>query len=168
MATAAEWTVGYARQAEADFRTWETFQDSAAVPECHRLLFLQMACEKLTKAHLCDEGTAPELLQTSHAYTAKTLPVILRQQIDHSGLNRRTAGWVVAKSKPLAREIELLAPAVKRGGGRPDNCEYPWEDKAGTLHVPLDWTFVPTQLLTAGAGRTILKLIRDAIDRFLG
>ncbi|MGP0063486.1 MAG: hypothetical protein ACLQGP_07810 [Isosphaeraceae bacterium] len=38
----------------------------------------------------------------------------------------------------LAREIEVLAPAVKRGGQRPDNCEYPWEDDAGTLHVPLD------------------------------
>jgi hypothetical protein len=54
-------------------------------------------------------------------------------------------------SKHLAREIELLSPAVTDDGQRPDNCEYPWEDAGAQLHVPLDWTFAPSGLLTAPA-----------------
>jgi len=73
---------------------------------------------------------------------------------------------VFEHSKHLAREIELLAPAVKRGGLRPDNCEYPW-DEGGTLRVPIDWRFSSSALLTSPAGRTFLKLIQHAIDQLV-
>ena len=79
MATGAEWSTGYARQADADFKTFEAIL-VLSVPECHKLQFLQMACEKLVKAHLCGEGTDPADLQTSHACVAHNLPVVLRQQ----------------------------------------------------------------------------------------
>jgi len=167
MANSAEWSIGYARQAAADFRSWNDLAGNPKIPECHRLLFLQMACEKLAKAHLCVEGTDPKMLSISHAYTAKNIPVIIRHQIGLSEQLRGKLRWIVQHTKPLAREIELLAPAVKRAGQRPDNCEYPWEDGAGNLHVPLDWTFEPTRLLTATAGRAFLKLIQNAIERFL-
>jgi len=68
----------------------------------------------------------------------------------------------------LASEIEVLAPAVTRNGQRPDNCEYPWEDAGAVLHVPLDWTFTPSELLVQHAGRSALKLIVGAIDRLVG
>lgn len=166
MSTADDWAKGYARQAGADFETWSLLQKNESVPECHKLLFLQMACEKLTKAHLCRTGSDPGDLQKSHSYTAKNLPIVIRQQTFFSGLKSNSAAWLLQHSKHLAQEIELLAPAVKRGGQRPDNCEYPWEDAAGQLHVPLDWTFASSRLLTAPAGRTFLKLVRAAIDRF--
>jgi len=51
MADHAAWAVGYARQAQADFQTVEKLQ-AVSVPECHKLQFLQMACEQLVKAHL--------------------------------------------------------------------------------------------------------------------
>jgi len=71
MSTPQEWAIGYARQAQADYKTYDWLQKSEdAVPECHRLLFLQMCCEKLTKAHLCSAETSPADLQSSHAYTA--------------------------------------------------------------------------------------------------
>jgi hypothetical protein len=165
MSTASEWAKGYARQARADFETLEKLRSIDAVPECHRLLFLQMACEKLTKAHLCQAGSNPADLQSSHAYIAKNLPIIIRQQISLS--KPKNARWVLGHSEHLAREIEMLAPAVQRGGQRPDNCEYPWEDEGGLLHVPLDWTFTPSNLLHAAAGRTFLKLVHEAIARFL-
>jgi hypothetical protein len=66
MATPAEGAVAYARQADADFTTWEAMQDDPAICTCHRMLFLQMACEMLCKAHLIEAGTPPALLQTSH------------------------------------------------------------------------------------------------------
>jgi hypothetical protein len=164
MATHAEWAKGYARQALADYDVYQKLQPQE-VPEGHKLLFLQMACEKLVKAHLCGTGTDPATLQTSHAYVAKPLPVLLRQHatlINFTGPKARAA---LQYAKHLCQEIELLAPAVRRGGNRPDNCEYPWEDAAGMLHVPLDWAFTPSQLLAQPQGRTFLKLVRSAIDR---
>src|SRR6476646_5983893 len=98
MATAAEWAVAYARQANADFRTWELLQDRDDVPEFHKLLFLQMACEKLTKAHLCSDGTRPDDLQSSHAFTAKNLPIIIRQQVAVAGIKPHVGKGIVAKA----------------------------------------------------------------------
>jgi len=165
MSREMDWAVAYARQARADLETWEHLQAARDVPECHNLLFLQMACEKLTKAHLCHVGIDPNSLQRSHAYIARNLPIIIRQQIRLS--NPGNAGWVLEHSRHLAREIEMLAPAVKRGGRRPDNCEYPWEDTDGGVRSPIDWTFSPSNLLLAPAGRTFLKLIRDAMARLI-
>ena len=167
MTTSHEWTKAYARQAQADFATWQEHQGHDSVPACHKLMFLQMACEKLTKAHLCRAGSSPKDLQTSHAYTAKSLPIVVRQQIVAFGYRLRDAAWVIQHSKHLAREIELLSPAVTDDGQRPDNCEYPWEDAGALLHVPLDWTFAPSGLLTAPAGRTFLKLVHAAIASLL-
>ncbi|MDB5309458.1 MAG: hypothetical protein JWO38_3660 [Gemmataceae bacterium] len=164
MATSAQWSHGYARQADADFKTFQALEPEPAVEVCHKLQFLQMACEKLVKAHLCGEGTDPSALQTSHAYVAGSLPVVLRQTAVSLNLTGPQAKWVLRHAKHLAQEVEVLAPAVKRGGTRPDNCEYPWEDAGGELHVPLDWSFHPAQLLVIPAGRTFLKLIRAAIN----
>jgi hypothetical protein len=166
MATSAQWASGYARQADADFKTYVKAQ-GIAVPECHRLLFLQMACEKLVKAHLCGLGTDPATLQSSHAYIAKTLPIVLRQQVVHFNYSGKKAAEALRHASRLAQEIELLAPAVRRGGQRPDNCEYPWEDEQRALHLPLDWSFHPSQLILMPAGRTVRKLIEGAIDRLL-
>ena len=170
MATNLEWSIAYARQASADFSMFQTFMSLAKLDppvegeECHKLLFLQMACEKLGKAHLCGQGVNPTALQTSHAFVARTLPIVLRDTAETMRLTGRYAKEVLRQSRQLAREIELLAPAVRRGGLRPDNCEYPWEDGNGVLHVPLDWSFPTSNLLEAASGRTLLKLIRVAID----
>ncbi len=126
-----------------------------------------MACEKLVKAHLCGGGADSSSLQASHAYISKSLPVVLRQQAVYEKFRGGKAEAVLKHAKHLAQEIELLAPAVRRDGQRPDNCEYPWEDSVGKLHLPLDWSFNPSQLTVMSSGRTILKLIRGAIDRLL-
>jgi hypothetical protein len=76
MSTSAEGASAFARQAAADLATWSHLSLSTGTPECHRLLFLQMACEKVTKAHLCRAGSKPEALQASHAYVALNLPII--------------------------------------------------------------------------------------------
>jgi hypothetical protein len=165
MATKAEWTIGYARQAAADFETYNQLQGNSSIPQCHKLQFLQMACEKLVKAHLIKGGTDPKTLQTSHAYVEGTLPVVIRQQLLLSGVGTHNPAWIMEHARLIAAEIEMLAPAVKRGGTRPDNCEYPWEDAVGTLHIPTEWQFKPSNLLLAKAARTFLKLVLDAIKR---
>ncbi len=168
MATNDEWAIGYARQAGADFATYLELQGNRSVPQCHKLQFLQMACEKLMKAQLIKGGNDPQELQSSHAYIAGTLPIVIRQQLILSGTGTHNAAWNMSHARLIANEIEMLAPAVRRGGTRPDNCEYPWEDAAQTLRVPIDWTFMQSGLLLGKAARTFLKLVLDAIQRFGG
>jgi hypothetical protein len=167
MSIPADWAQEYARQADADFKTWYVLQENDAAAECHRLLFLQMACEKLCKSHLIQGGTPPEALQTSHGFIANPLPVIIRQQIIYMRQHLKGMAGVLHHTGHIAREIELLNPAVDRDGKRPDNCEYPWEDDTGVVRSPLDWTFSPSRLLTTPSGRTFLKLVREAINRLL-
>lgn len=167
MATPDEWGTAYARQAQADFEAWNFLQDSG-LPECQRLHFLQMACEKLTKAHLCKAGTDPKNVQTSHAFTKRNLPIVLRQQLSIQNVKASVARDILKHANRLAGEIELLAPAVDDQGKRPDNCEYPWEDGQNKLWTPMTYKFLTEQLLTEPHGRTILKLINFAIQRLVG
>ena len=44
--------------------------------------------------------------------------------------------------------------------------QHKWR-RAGKIHVPLDWKFVPSRLLMEPAGRTFLKLIQSAIAELL-
>jgi hypothetical protein len=127
MSAAEDWADAYARQADADFRAWELYQKhpEAKAAECHSLLFMQMACEKLCKAHLIRTGTNPEVLQTSHGYVAKPLPTVIKQEIALLSESVERREWVMAHVRQLAGEIEVLNPAMRRDGQRPDNCEYP-------------------------------------------
>lgn len=168
MSSAAEWGRAYARQAKADFDTWNELRGAKQIPQCHRLQFLQMACEKLAKAHLCKAGSDPYALRASHAYIAKALPIIARQQFAAATgkypINRH---GILIQIGHLARQIELLSPAVDENRKRPDNCEYPWEDNDGNLHIPAEHTFDKLSLLTEHAGLTMLKLIRIAISQLV-
>jgi len=165
MATPAQWAGGYARQAHADFQTWQAMETDETAQACHRMLFLQMACEKLCKARLIEGGTPPESLQTSHGYIANPLRLIIRAQLEFMGENLRARAGLLNFTRHLAQEIEVLNPAVDRNGQRPDNCEYPWEDARTVLHSPLDWSFAPLRLLRDRFGPTFVKVLRAAINR---
>src|SRR5271169_3007008 len=124
MSTFAEWQRAFARQADADFRAWELYEKypEAVAAACHKLLFLQMACEKLCKAHLIQNNTPPEKIQSSHAYVASHLPTIIKQQIVSMKPNLSDGGMkgFMKHVWCLAKEIELLNPAVRRNDRRPD------------------------------------------------
>ena len=165
MVTPAEWARGYARQAQADFRAWQALEVDEHVHPCHRMLLLQMACEKLCKARLIDAGTPPTALQTSHGYVANPLPLVIRAQLEFMGENLRAKQGLITFTRHLAAEIEVMNPAVDRNGQRPDNCEYPWEDAAQILHSPLDWPFNAAHLLRDRFGPSFVKMLQLAVDR---
>ena len=167
MATHAQWAQGYARQAYADFGAWQAIESYEDVHPCHRMLFLQMACEKLCKARLILGGIPPKALQTSHGYVANPLPMVIRAQLEFMGENLRARAGLLNFTRHLAAEIEVMNPAVDRNGQRPDNCEYPWEDDQQVLHSPLDWQFNPLQLLRDRFGPSFVKVLQLAIDRAL-
>jgi hypothetical protein len=129
------------------------------LPSCQQLHFLQMACEKLSKAYLCWRGADPNTLQGSHAYISTTIPQIVIQQLSRQSPKAQQSGGSVMRGiRTLARQIELLAPAVDAAGRAPANCEYPWEDSTGTVRVPAEHKFA-LDLLYAPAGRHLLKAI---------
>jgi len=174
MPTSQEWGRAFAKQARADFDTWNALQlyvklppEARPLPRCQKLHFLQMACEKLAKAHLLKGGSRVSDLKQSHAYIAKHLPTIVRQQMIQEGENERVANSIRDQCKRLAREIELLSPSVDDGSRREDNCEYPWVHGAA-LYVPAEWAFANLNLLTEPNGRNILKRIRQAIEHLAG
>lgn len=156
-----DWPSAFAAQAQADLAIWEHLS-SMDVPQCQKLHFLQMTCEKLAKAFLLKERNPSPSLHTSHAYIAKPLPRILEHFQDR-----------ISKSDQkhfrfLAREIELLAPSVDDNGKRPDNCEYPWMDASGQIRVPAEHAFVViVDLVTQPAGRHFIKLVKNCIRELL-
>lgn len=161
------WQHAYAVQAKADFAAFTVLRQSHDLPPCLALHCLQMACEKLCKSFLCSQKTEPRFLQTSHAYTAKSLPEIFLRQ--RSRLGERPLhqySTLLKQVYNLAREIELLAPTVD-SQRRPDNCEYPWVDGAGKVVVPAEYPFANLSLLSEPAGQDLLKIIPFAIDELL-
>ena len=170
MATAADWSRAFAAQALADFDAFDALRGKPRLPICQRLHFLQMACEKLAKARLCDAGSNPEDLQSSHAYIAKNLPIVLQQELFLSSGDVTRFRWLLGKCNALAREIELLSPAVKDAGRRRANCEYPWLDAAtDRVLVPAQYAFPNLSLITdpTHTRAVLLKLIRASIVRLL-
>jgi len=167
MATKSDWRRGYAIQARAALLTREVLSRqpvASLVPECHRLLFLQMACEKLVKAHLQQFNPVPRDTRSSHAVIAKHLPTIINEHYRRS-TGKSMPRHLMLAIRGIAREIELLAPAVDDGGRRPENCEYPWLDHAkGCVIAPVDHPFSRLNLGGNPAARLVLKLLPRAID----
>lgn len=95
--------------------------------ECHRLHFLQMACEKIAKAYrLRDTVTFTENDLYSHvAFSGFILNFLKSQQLvaryrNYDAKRRHMERY----AKGLAKNIEKLAPAVD-SDRTPENSEYP-------------------------------------------
>lgn len=166
MPEAIEWSRAFASPPRADLSSYAVCCITPAVPPSHRFHFLQIACEKLAKAFLCGSGSDPAAIQASHAYTAKVLPVPLRQEVATLGpAGERRLAWLVDAARPLLREIELLSPAVDDGGSRPANCEYPWVDAAGILRGPAAEAYPNLSSLYSPMGRELLRTLERAAVR---
>ena len=151
------WTKAFARQAESDFETRDCLLRAGSLPQCHQLHYLQMALEKLAKAHLIAGGSSPEDLSSSHVYISKPIPMIVREMLARTPGQKD--GWVVDAIRDLSRRIELLAPAVRDGGRAPANCEYPWKAPDGSIKAPADHDF-GLDLVFEKAGVTMIKAAR--------
>jgi hypothetical protein len=163
--TSKDWAIAYAVQAQSDWVAREHLMLYPSLPRCHALHFLQMACEKLCKSYLLTKGSKPEEIRHSHAYISKILPTILRGWLTKSTtVGNKDRSIILAKGGEFAREIELLAPAVKAGGRRDDNCEYPWDDQQKHLHIPAEEDFRNLQFLDKSFGTTFLKVIQTVIN----
>jgi hypothetical protein len=165
MSNSDEWAHEFARQADADLHALELFEEFATISaaECHKLLFLQMACEKMCKAFVLQANLhQAEDVRTSHGFIRKHLPTIVKQEMSYGLQNLKRLKWAYEKIRALAKEIEILNPSMDRDN-RPETCEYPWAS-GNKVNSPLDWKFEASQLLTVASGRTFLKILRPAIN----
>jgi hypothetical protein len=165
------WSRACAQQALADLDAREALL-GVEVPACQHLHFLQMACEKISKAHRCLGGADPETLMHSHGFAVKVLPQIARELLRRATLAAELPfprSQIESMVRQLAREVDLLTPAVDDDGRRPDNCEYPREDSAGTLHIPAEHPFGSLGTLHRHrAGATFLKIVATAAAELAG
>jgi hypothetical protein len=163
-----DWARAYAKQSRSDFRLYSKVMSvSSDIEECHRLHYLQMACEKIAKAYRFRDTLTPiEELLTSHVAFSKFIENLLKSAVirhDYQGKDaklRRESQFF----RNLAREVEKLAPAVDRVA-TPQNAEYPWED-AEQIIVPSEYGYPNLVLLKDPGGRNFLKLIEKAILDF--
>ena len=153
-ATDEDWARAYARQALSDLDVRDELAIAGA-HKCHRLHFLQMAGEKVCKAHLTS-ANGHENVRKTHAYIEKNIPIIARLFYSRANDDNAMAQWEAREIKRIAKEIQVLAPACDDEGARPDNSEYPWQDGRGDVRTPCEYNFPNID----DESRTIIRLIR--------
>jgi len=159
------WQTAFLQQARCD---WDAYQRTrqAAWPSCHRLLFLQMATEKLSKALLVGGHSKLETIAQSHAAFVNFMRVVgdNRKLQEALGMKKAQLRARFKRLLPLAYEIELLAPALARGGPNP---EYPWQDSSDKILAPVAYPFpLMNQLQKTPQGVQLLKYLEIFILRF--
>lgn len=168
----ARWAKAFWWQADSDLAVFDLLTAPAqrALPRCHSLHYLQMACEKIAKAYRARD-TATELhgshgLLRRHVGFEKFIKsFLLSPQVQSEYDGRTEQLQQVGKAvRALAREIEKLAPAVDNTS-TPENTEYPWVQGDAVI-APRDYDYSRLSLLAEPGGRTFLKLLRLAVECF--
>lgn len=153
----------FARQASSDFDARDVVL-GAALPQCHQLHYLQMAMEKAAKAHLLENRSDPDDVQSSHGYTAKVIPIIVRDGLSRIG--GKKDGWVMDAVHQFAKKINRLHPGIE-SQTFPSNCEYPWEDAQGNFIAPADHDF-GLKFLNEPAAVKMLKVVKARLMEIMG
>lgn len=154
------------RQANADWDAFEILRRNGAAT-CHQLHYLQMASEKIAKAYLLKASG----LKRSHAGLGKLLRFVAQTA---DGATRHKIATVfgfkrvddfdrwVRIARPLADELERLAPALANDGPNP---EYPWPHDS-PMEAPVSYVFPVWNRLIASEGRRLIHFVEIAVRRF--
>ncbi len=159
------WSDAYLDQARSDWNVYLGLAGDSSVPPCHELHYLQMATEKLSKAFLLASTSNPSKMKHGHSAFVKFLRTASRSPAlaQSLGMHGRQLKSHLDALKPVAFEVERLAPALAHGGA---NSEYPWEDPAGIVHHPAAFAFQAHALLSSTSGRSLLKLVEYVLRNF--
>ena len=163
------WSRAYFEQAQSDLEVFKKL-NLPEVPLSHRLHYLQMATEKLAKAHLTQGKDEPKL---SHSVLVSFLQVCkqrpeLRRLLGYAHDYRAFSSYVDSML-PTAEKVQRLAPQA--AGRNQPNPEYPWEDRnTATVMVPAQEDF--SQLFSkqelASVARLIYRLFGVSEHHFAG
>lgn len=155
------------QQASSDHKIYRMLR-AANTESCHQLHYLQMTMEKLAKAYLWRTGKASRVSHVS-------VDIFLRSLMDRSradlesiaaALNFKSSDHLetsVRSMRPMARQIELLAPSLAADG---PNAEYPWPHHR-PVHTPESFDFpIWRDLTETGRGRAMLAFVEAAVVAF--
>jgi hypothetical protein len=162
----AAYASAFLKQARSDWNAFRAISVSAPpIETCHRLHYLQMACEKIAKAYrLRDTSSAVDDLVSKHTGFAKFIAQFLMAIRDEYAGRHAQHAAVLHAARNYAREIEKLAPAIDRTWA-PENAEYPWEQN-GAVVTPCEFTYPALSFLRTQGGFAFLKLVQRALDDF--
>ena len=110
--TRDDYAIAFATQAKVDFESHVILMNyDPPVVTCQHLHFLQMACEKLCKAHYySNTGPIPKDISSSHAHVASRLPIIIRDMLNRDpAVPNGTRSVILRGARDFSREIELFA-----------------------------------------------------------
>ena len=165
--TNKEWADAFARQARSDMAVYELLALMNEVERCHKLHYLQMACEKIAKAYrLRDMGMTIEETESSHKAFSKFIeghlksPDVKKQYAGKKELLLHTERF----ARKLAEDIEKLAPAIDREA-TPQNAEYPWEDSEKII-CPCDHDFSRLSRLNTPDGERFIEIVKVAFSDY--
>ena len=162
--TKAAWARAFANQALSDLHAHEILAGSDA-DKCHRLHFLQMAAEKICKAHLID-ANGYEAMKPVHCIVAKHLPIIIRQLLVQHHQKNSVIRQRVKFAKHLGVEIDILSPSCKAAGTHEENSEYPWSWADLSIGIPCTFSF-PNIDENDREFVPLIKLLRVAAESYV-
>lgn len=148
--TRDQWSVAYARQGKSDLDAYrilrQAFLDNR-LPVCHSLHYLQMAAEKIAKAHELGKAGSNKSLDTlTTRHTGASIEEFVKtvfKQVRGPALIKakktEQLATLMSKIGTLARQLEKCQPAVDKKIS-PQNVEYPWEDSS-RISVPCEQRF---------------------------
>ena len=161
------WSRAYAEHSVADWQAYDALcRAGNGVKHCEKLHLLQMACEKLCKAHLLKAGK-PGFNRKTHKCIAKTLPLIVRDYCGHQGPGYKkigASGSPLQLARKLSGRIEALTPSSDEMA---PNAEYPWRNTIGDLFTPANHDFQDLADLHAPKRVALIKLLKSAADAIL-
>ena len=155
----------YAEQSQSDFRVYNEHLRGAE--DCHRLHYLQMACEKIAKAYRIRDLVAlgSHDLYSHLAFSRFIVGFLKNPQIRLRYVGRDAQRRQIERyAHVFAAEIERLAPAVGREQ-TPANAEYPWASGAAVF-VPCRYDYPISRRLRERSGQDFLKLIETAVGDY--
>ena len=154
---AHDWRSAYLRQAKSDYALFLMLTEANA-PLCHRLHYLQMATEKMSKGLLTPPG-GPRFARSHNALVNFMIVAKVRHDIrEASHFKSRTQFIAYIDSLiDTGRRIEDLSP---EGDDHP-NPEYPWEVQ-GRIVVPIEYAFANLDLNSP----KMIKLLQFVHDCF--
>ncbi len=123
-------------------------EEGPALHDCHRLLFLQMACEKLAKAYVI---AAEPQARLGHDALMRLPGLVRRREVARALGYGSTQSFTsfLDRLRPTLQEIASLSPSVRADGRGIDparrdevaNVEYPWAVREDEWLAPSDARF---------------------------
>jgi len=161
--------VEFARQAESDIDMFEIIRDQASVPGCQKLHFVQMAFEKIVKAHMYKSVDERILV---HTVVEKHFPIIFRTYWARTNPRTPIHPPLFHNIEQLCHKIDMLCPAKPKPYKSQfpteydPNCEYPWIFLNGSVQEvksPLDYLFILAAMFRSPEFIELIKCLRDVI-----